>query len=176
MTNVPSEELQVFDQGNLQKVLVIGIGNEYRSDDAIGLVIVREIRERHILSVSVKEESGEGAALMEAWQGYESVIIVDATLSGTKPGTISKFEANKEILPMKFFHYSTHAFSLAEAIKLSKTMNTLPPNLLIFGIEGANFNAGVNISHVVQVSAKRVVEQILREVEILSSRKVTACC
>ena len=41
MVEKPSEGFRVFEQGNLQKVLVIGIGNEYRSDDGIGLVIVR---------------------------------------------------------------------------------------------------------------------------------------
>jgi hydrogenase maturation protease len=147
-----------------RKVLLIGIGNEYRSDDGIGLVIVRKIRERLLLSVTVKEESGEGAALMEAWQGCESVIIIDAVSSGAKPGTIFEIDAGKKNVPAKFFHYSTHAFSMAEAIELGRAMNTLPPRLCIYGIEGANFSAGVGISHVVQESANRVVGQILKKI------------
>ena len=164
MVEKPSEGFRVFEQGNLQKVLVIGIGNEYRSDDGIGLVIVRMIRERLLLSVNVKEESGEGAALMEAWQGYESVILVDAVSSDVKPGTIFKINAGKKNVPAKFFRYSTHAFSMAEAIELARAMNTLPPKLFIYGIEGANFSAGVGISHAVQEAANRVVGQILKKI------------
>jgi hydrogenase maturation protease len=146
--------------------LIIGIGNEYRNDDGVGLVIAKAIREKKLPSVTVKEESGEGAALMEVWQGFENVIIVDAVSSGTKPGTIFKMEANKEIVPAKFFHYSTHAFSLAEAIELARTMNTLPPRLLVYGIEGANFTAGVDISPLVKESASQVIDQIIEDFKV----------
>ena len=165
MVEQPSEGLRVFDQGNLQKVLVIGIGNEYRSDDGIGLMVVRKIREHLLLSVTIKEESGEGAALMEAWHGYETVILVDAISSGAKPGTVFRIDAGKSKVPAKFFHYSTHAFSVAEAIELARAMKTLPPKLFLYGIEGANFSAGAGVSQVIQQSARQVVEQILKKIK-----------
>ena len=151
-----------------RKVLLIGIGNEYRADDRIGLEVARQIREKQIPFVVVKEESGEGAALIEAWKGCKSVIIVDAISSGAKSGTILKIDAGKEIVPAKFFHYSTHAFSVAEAIELARAMGTLPQELLIYGIEGTDFNAGVSMSHVVQESAKQVVNKILKQVKAIN--------
>lgn len=165
MTEKPSDGFRVLDRDNIQKILVVGIGNEYRSDDGIGLVIARKIREKKLPLVSVKEESGEGVALMEAWQGCENVILVDAISSGAKPGTIFKIDASKEIVPAKFFHYSTHAFSVAEAIELARAMKTLPPGLVVYGIEGACFSAGVRISQVVQESADQVIEQILKKIK-----------
>ncbi len=144
--------------------LLIGIGNEYRCDDGVGLQIVRTIADRTLLSVEIKEETGEGAALMEAWQGFENVVVVDAVSSGSKPGSIFKIEASKERVPAKFFHYSTHAFSVAEAIELARTMKTLPKNIVIFGIEGENFNAGTSISPAVQEAAERLLDQIVNEV------------
>ena len=155
-------------ENGIRKILLIGIGNEYCSDDRIGLEVVHQIRNKQFPSVIVKEESGEGAALMEAWQGFQDVIIVDAVLSGAKPGTIFRIDTTKETVPTKFFHYSTHAFSVAEAIELARAMKTLPPELLIYGIEGADFSAGVSISHVVQESAKQVVKQILKKVKAVS--------
>ena len=150
------------------KILFIGIGNEYRSDDGIGLMIARNVLERHLLSVRVKEESGEGAALMEAWRGYTSVIIADAVSSGAKPGTIFIIDADKNNLPAKFFHCSTHAFSAAEAIELAREMKILPPRLLVYGIEGTNFSTGVTNSHSVQESAHRVLEQIVKKVTVVN--------
>jgi hydrogenase maturation protease len=146
-----------------KKNLLLGIGNEFRSDDGIGLIIVRQIQNTQLSSIIVKEASGEGAALMEAWQGYENVIIVDAMLSGAKPGTILKIDASKETVPANLFHYSTHAFSVAEAIELAREMKILPPRLVVYGIEGANFNAGITISQVVQESGQQVLEQIVKE-------------
>jgi hydrogenase maturation protease len=152
-------------ENDLRKALLIGIGNEFRSDDGVGLMVARAIRDKQLPSVIVKEESGEGAALMEAWQGCESVVIVDAISSGAKPGTIFKIYASKEIIPAKFFHYSTHAFSVAEAIELARSIKMLPSRLLVYGIEGVNFSAGANISNVVQESAKQVVNQILKNLK-----------
>ena len=150
------------------KILLIGIGNEFRSDDGIGLIIVRQLQNKQISSIVIKEASGEGAALMEAWKGYKSVIIADAVSSGAKPGTIFIIDAGKELVPAKFFHYSTHAFSVAEAIELAREMKLLPPRFLVYGIEGANFSAGTTISQGVQDSVHQVVEQIVNKVIVVS--------
>jgi hydrogenase maturation protease len=159
-----SEGLQRLIKDTHRKVLLIGLGNEYCSDDGIGLVIARKIRERRISSVVVREESGEGASLMEAWHGYENVILVDAISSGSTPGTVFKINAREETVPAKFFHYSTHAFSVAEAVELARAMKALPPRIVIYGIEGANFSAGISISSIVSESAKNVVDQIVTQI------------
>lgn len=152
---------------DLRKVIIIGIGNEYRSDDAVGLLVARTINQKQLPSVTVKEASGEGTSLMDAWQGFENVILVDAVSSGAKPGTFFRIRANEESVPKKFFHYSTHAFSIAEAVELARAMNTLPPNVMVYGIECANFAAGINLSSVVKEAAGWVIENIIEEIEAI---------
>ena len=163
----PSEGSKNLIEKNLRKTLFIGVGNKYRSDDGVGLVVARKIHEKLIPSVTVKEESGEGAALMEAWQGFQNVIIVDAVSSDAMPGTIFRIDANKETVPIKFFHYSTHAFSVAEAIELTRAMNVLPSKLVVYGIEGNNFVAGTTISLLVQETAHKIIEQLIKEIKSL---------
>ncbi len=143
--------------------LVIGIGNEYRHDDAVGLVVARRLREKNLDGVKVLELSGEGAALIEAWRDAETVILVDAVHSGAAPGTIYRFAAHQQSIPTKFFHYSTHAFSVAEAIELARTLNQLPSRLIVYGIEGKDFAAGEGISPEVEQAASRVVDSITEE-------------
>ena len=167
MVEKPSEGSKNLNENNLRKTLLVGVGNEYRSDDGVGLVVARKIHEKLIPSVTVKEESGEGAALMEAWQGFQNVIIVDAVSSGAMPGTIFRIDANKETVPIKFFHYSTHAFSVAEAIELTRAMNVLPSKLVVYGIEGNNFVAGTTISLLVQETAYKIIEQLIKEIKSL---------
>lgn len=153
-------------KNDLKKVLLIGVGNEYRNDDVVGLMVARAIQKKQIPSVTIKEVSGDGTALMEAWQGFEKVVIVDAVSSGAKLGKIFKIDASKEIVPAKFFHYSTHAFSVAEGIELARAMKLLPSRLLVYGIEAANFSAGINISNKVEEAVVCVIEQIHKEIEI----------
>src|SRR5262245_29698091 len=102
--------------------LIIGIGNEYRGDDAAGLVVARRLRVIAAGSGTVIEQSGDGASLMEAWQGAGAVFVIDAAVSGAAPGTIRRFDAGARQIPKGPFRRSTHAFSLAEAVELARAM------------------------------------------------------
>jgi hydrogenase maturation protease len=110
--------------------------------------------------------SGEGAALIAAWQGADRVILIDAVRSGAAPGTIFRVEAHREPIPTNFFHYSTHAFGVAEAIELARALNQLPQCLLMYGIEGKDFEAGEGLSPVVKEAVEEVVRLVLRELRV----------
>jgi hydrogenase maturation protease len=145
-------------------IVVIGIGNEYRSDDGVGIAIARRLRERFLTKITVLEESGEGAALIDSWKGATWVMLVDAVRSGAPPGTIHRLDARGAPVPGGFFHYSTHAFSVAEAIELARSLDQLPPHLLVYGVEGENFSAGEEMSATVERAMEVVVERAADEV------------
>lgn len=127
-------------------ILLIGVGNEYRSDDGLGILAAREIRRRNIPGVVVMEQSGDGTALMEAWEKFDSVIIVDALASGAASGDVRWLDAAREPLPGHLVHTSTHAFGVVEAIELSRTLHTLPCTLMLYGIEGKLFDPGPGLT------------------------------
>jgi hydrogenase maturation protease len=143
--------------------LIIGIGNEYRGDDAVGLIVARRLKERLADSAVVIEQSGDGAALMEAWRGAEAVIVIDAVASGAAPGAIHRFNANTRPIPKNAFRCSTHAFGVAEAIELSRALDEFPRSLVIYGIEGKNFAAGVGLSPEVESAVCEAVRHVFAE-------------
>ncbi len=150
-------------------IIVIGVGNAYRSDDAVGPIIIERLKamqESHhqaLVGVALLEQSGEGAALMEAWRGAEAVILVDAVSSGAEPGTIHRLDAAEQKIPTDFFSYSTHAFSVAEAIEMARVLHQLPPRLIVYGIEGKTFGYGLELSPEVEQAALIVIERLLEE-------------
>ncbi len=144
------------------QVLIIGVGNEFRGDDAVGLLVARRAQSR-LPRAAVLEASGEGAALMQTWAGRENVILIDAVYSGGPAGTVYRFAAATEKIPTKFFHYSTHAFSVAEAIEMARALGQLPPRLMLYGIEGGNFEAGARLSPEVERAAGEVLERVLQD-------------
>ena len=145
--------------------LIIGLGNEYRRDDAVGLVVARRLRQAAPESVRVLEESGEGAGLIESWQGADTVILIDAVHSGAKPGTPHRIDAHAQPIAKEFFRFSTHAFGLAEAVELARTLGRLPPQLIVYGVEGKSFEAGVGLSPEVEAAADVVVERVMGELQ-----------
>ena len=144
-------------------ILVIGIGNAYRSDDAAGLIAARRVNEQASEHCSVIEHTGEGAALMELWKDADAVIVIDAVRSGAAPGTVSRFDAALCPLPVSMFRDSTHAFSLAEAVELSRALKQLPRQLIVYGIEAQSFEAGTNFSPAIEFAMQTVVERVLQE-------------
>lgn len=146
--------------GGRCRALIIGVGNEYRRDDGVGVEIARRIDELNLPSVRAIAHSGEGASLLERFGEADLVIIIDATQSQTSPGTISYFDASSGPVPSGFFNYSTHAFSVAEAIEMARALGQLPTRLLVYGIEGSNFAMGVGLSEAVLSAAIEVLEKI----------------
>lgn len=144
-------------------VLVIGIGNTMRGDDAVGSMVVRNIRKRHLENVRTLEMDGEGTSLIQAWTGAQTVVIIDAISSGAKPGTVHKIDAVREPLRGKLFARSTHAFGLREAVELARSLHRLPPRLIIYGIVGKHFSIGEEISTELRKAASRVADCILEE-------------
>ncbi|HXW57819.1 MAG TPA: hydrogenase maturation protease [Candidatus Cybelea sp.] len=144
--------------------LIVGIGNLYRRDDAVGIAIVRRLRPRVPADVRVVEETGEGTRLVEVWRGASSVILIDAVQSGAPPGTIHRLDARTQQIPAEWFRCSSHAFSLAQAIELGRALDQLPQRVVLYGIEGLNFEAGEALSRPVEMAIDAVVSQVLGEI------------
>jgi hydrogenase maturation protease len=140
--------------------LVIGVGNEWRRDDAAGLAVARRLRERLPETVSVVEHEGEPVDLVEALSGAREAVVIDAVRSGSAPGTVHRLDARRERLPAELFRGSTHAFGLAEAIELTRALERLPGRLLVYGIEGDSFAAGQGLSQPVELAVGQLVEEL----------------
>ena len=145
--------------------IIIGLGNEFRNDDGVGLLVARQIQEAQLPQVTVKEQSGEGAALIDSWKTYEKVVLVDAVSSGAIPGTVVRIDARVENIPTKFFRYSTHAFGLAEAVELTRALDAMPQELIVYGIEGKDFDSGTTISPLVQEAALKLSQKIISDIK-----------
>ncbi|MBT3924180.1 MAG: hydrogenase maturation protease [Nitrospina sp.] len=143
-------------------ILIIGVGNLYRSDDAVGILIARKLNDMKTACMSVQEQSGEGTSLMEAWKGHGRVLIIDAVSSGAVSGSIHRMDASKEAIPSKYFSCSTHNFGVAEAIELARTLDQLPKHLRLYGIEGKNFQHGETLSPEVEGAIESVADEIFQ--------------
>jgi len=149
----------------VSKVLMIGVGNEYRGDDGAGLAVARQLRKEAPPEINVVEETGEGTALVEAWKGADFVIVVDAIQSGASPGTIRRFDTEKEKFPTEVFSHSTHAFGISGAIELARTLKELPSHLIVYGIEGQNFAASEKLSPPVEKAVAACAALVLAEAQ-----------
>ena len=146
-------------------ILLIGIGNEYRSDDGAGLAVCRELKIKKLPGAQVIECGCDGAVLMEIWKDAKRVILIDAVSSGVRPGAIYRFDVHTEQIPLSISFQSTHAFGVAEAIGLARVLEQLPPYLIIYAIEGKNYSNGKGLSQEVEKGVQQIVELVMSEVQ-----------
>jgi hydrogenase maturation protease len=150
----------------LHQIIIIGIGNIFRGDDAVGLVAAQRLRDLKLPGVQVLELDGDITTLAETWGGAARVITIDAAASRGGAGTIHRFAAHEEPLPRKLFATccSCHAFGLAQQIEIARALQQLPPSLIVYGIEGKDFTLGSGLSPEVAGAVPEVIRRVLAEI------------
>ena len=138
-------------------MLIVGVGNSFRCDDAAGLEAARRLELLEGARVHARE--GDLAGLLDLWDDAASVIVIDSAASGAPVGTIHRFDAIAEPLPTGLLS-STHAFGVAEAIELARALGRLPASLTVYAIEGTRFEVGQDRSPEVDAAIGRLVDEL----------------
>ncbi len=147
-------------------LLIIGVGQEWRGDDAAGLLVARRLCGLTGPEVTVLENSGAMIHLLDDWLEAEAVILADAVRGGGQPGEIYRFPVHEGPLPAELFpDISSHAWGVAQAVALGRALKQLPPYLVVYGIEGENFSLGQELSPAVAAAVPEVARRIRREIE-----------
>jgi hydrogenase maturation protease len=147
-----------------KSVLVIGIGNPYRSDDGVGPLIADQVMKMVPDQVDVRSGIKDGFSLIHLWQEYDQVYLIDAVSSGKIPGKFYRFNALTGPLPRKFFtNYSTHSIDIPDTIALAGKLQMLPKKLIIYGVEGKDFTIGQGLSEEVRKALAAVTVCIIRD-------------
>jgi len=150
-------------------VVVVGIGNALRGDDAAGLQVARGVRSllepvRARLQIAVLEHEREPLGLIDRWQGASATLLIDAICSGAQPGTTHRIDVSAAPIPAPLgSSSSTHAVGLGEAIELARALGRLPATTVLYGIEGASFDSGYALSSPVGAAVPTLAEAVARE-------------
>jgi hydrogenase maturation protease len=148
------------------RLKVIGVGNAWRGDDAAGLLVARRLKADHLAQVEIAESLGTVNALQDAWQEAEGLIVVDAVSAGGPPGAIYRFDVHGAGIPVQLSRSSSsHGWGVAEAVALGALFQELPPWLIIYGIEGKNFDPGQDLSPEVAAAIPEAAQRIKAEIQ-----------
>ncbi len=76
-----------------EKILVLGVGNILLADEGIGIKAVDQLQ-NHTLpdNVTLLDGGTGGFHLLELFQDYSVIIIIDATIDGNAAGTVKLIE------------------------------------------------------------------------------------
>ncbi len=160
------------------RVLVAGMGNDLLGDDGFGIAVVRRFSEEGApKSVRVYEAGIAGIGLVqELMDGYEALVLVDATDRGEEPGAVFLLEADVPVQEelteesRQEFLADTHLAVPSQALTLACALSILPPTVYILGCQPKECGLGMELSEPVEKGAAEAVrrlrtllEQLLQE-------------
>jgi len=145
----------------MNKALVIGIGNQYRGDDAAGLEVACSLEKQLGSLVDVAYCDGDEMELMDLWLDRKSVFLIDAVSSDEEEvGFLHRFLAHEQEIPAIFSQSSTHLLGIAHVIELAKALQQLPEQLFIYGIEGKHYSIETKISEELKAKLTEIAKKI----------------
>ncbi|MEO1765805.1 hydrogenase maturation protease [Thiobacter aerophilum] len=116
------------------KRAVLCVGSPF-GDDALGMAAAPLIAARLApLGIPVWTLDRPGARLVQALEGLDEAILVDAVVSGAPVGTLHRLE-EEAVLRQLARHTSTHGFGLADALALSRRLGNGPRRFILYGLE-----------------------------------------
>ena len=151
-----------------RKILVLGIGNLLMGDEGAGVRVAETLLATVLPShVEVVEGGTGGFHLLELFDHYEQVIIVDAALDSKPPGTISVLTPRyaSDFPPT----LTAHDIGLKDLVDAAHLLGHAPPIQLVT-ISVNNFQSmGLELSKQVAAAIPLAVNKVLRIVEDLVS-------
>ncbi len=150
----------------MEEIVVIGLGQSLRGDDAAGLEAVR-LWERSYpetanqAGVRVEYAESPGLTLLSLLAGASVALLVDAVQSGAAPGTIHLLaEANWPAFLEGAA--SAHGWGVAETLALARQAGLvdLPEQIYLLGVEVEQVEVGTGLSPRVQAVLPEVARRI----------------
>lgn len=147
----------------MKKVLVLGLGNDLLTDDAVGLRVVHEVRQR--LSgdtrIEVKATAETGLALLDVIVDYGSLVVVDSVKTGRAPaGHIHS------LAPENFpsgSSRSPHSFGVERICELGRQRGlAVPERVRMIAIEIEDpFTLGAEMTPAVQEAIETATDEVV---------------
>lgn len=146
------------------RAVVICVGNEFRSDDGVGLVVASELDRLRLPDVVVTASDGELTELLDIWADADLAIVVDAIrCRPASPGRIRR--TGVDALRTGPGNASSHSLGIPDALALGRVLGRIPGVLVVIAVEAACLDVGVGLSEPVAAAVPRAVEAVLRELK-----------
>jgi len=142
---------------------VIGLGNPDRGDDSVGILVIRALRGRVPEDVALLEDTGAPLFVLEQFQKFDALILVDAVHSGSPPGTIHGFDGRQIPREVRARTISSHGVGVHDALGLGEALGLLPEIVRVVGIEGNEFDFGAALTPEVEGAIERAVANVLEQ-------------
>ena len=144
-----------------RRLLLLGLGNDLLSDDAIGLRVAEGARPQLTIreNVTVIVSAEMGLALLDVVSGFDDLVVVDAAQIGRgAPGSVHEFDlSDLKTIPI----ISPHFLGFGETLALGRRLGLEVPNRVkILAIEVQDpYTVGTQLTPALREALPHLVER-----------------
>lgn len=146
----------------IKETLILGVGNLLLKDEGVGIHAIHALEKENLPAHVYLMDGGTGGLHLLSWlQGYERLIMIDATLDSNPPGTVRLIHPRyaADFPPLM----SAHEIGLKDMIEAMILTGDLPAETHLIVVSAANINeVGMNLSPKVEAAIPEVI-RISRE-------------
>jgi len=147
-------------------ILVIGLGNLLRGDDAIGPSVVEELTRRGLPEGVTALDGGTGGLdLLQVLEGWKRVVVIDAANIEREPGQFIRFAPDQARLAHAADRFSLHNAGLSEVLALANVLGRSLPEMVIFGVQPAEIGWGEGLSPALEAALPALADAVLEEIK-----------
>jgi len=150
-------------------IRIVGLGNEWAGDDAVGLIAAQRFRERNMPGVEVSTRDVPDWEMFEHLQAEDLLIFIDACESGAKPGAIVELRAD-DVMGQGVRHCSSHGLGLTHWLSMAEVLGTNTGRVIVYGIEIAQAEMGAGLSKPIMAAVAEVCGRIAETVASYTER------
>jgi hydrogenase maturation protease len=143
---------------------VLGVGNILLSDDGVGVHTIRRLQKVVQLPEEVQVVDGgtSGLDLLHYLEGVSHLVIVDAMEVNRPPGTLTRLTGD-EVPAYLSTKMSPHEIGLPDMLFAAKLRDLYPEEVVIWGVQPATTEVGLDLSPPVADQVDALVENVLAE-------------
>jgi hydrogenase maturation protease len=143
------------------RTLVIGVGNLLRTDDGVGIHVIKGLNDLRP-EVNTLDAAMGSVEILEAMRGYDQAVIVDAIETGAEPGTIFRVNLTQGEEPPIVTH--SHGTDLITTLRLGRQLygEEMPGEIILLAIEAQDTTTiGDKPTDKVQRAVQKTIKAIL---------------
>jgi len=147
-----------------RRILVLGLGNILLQDEGLGVRAVERMAARYRLPPDVQVMDGGvmGLDLLPYLEGISHLLITDAVQTGQPAGSLVRLEG--EAIPAALqVKMSMHQVGLQELMALAGFQGTLPEQVVLWGLEPASLEWGLELSAPIAAQIDALVDAAMGE-------------
>ncbi|SHJ87349.1 hydrogenase maturation protease [Pseudozobellia thermophila] len=154
------------------KTAIMGFGNPVRSDDAVGIYVIEELRKKlpDTEDISIFDMGTAAFEVLFGLKGHDRIILVDAVLNSNEPvGTLFKVPAEEVVKapqddPMVFLHGMKWDQALSYTKKILR--DEYPEDIQVYLVAIENTKLEIDLSDEVKDAGDKIIHHILEDLKL----------